>query len=261
MRSMMTARILIAASSTLARFETRPGVVGPVETSAKARFKFGDPPDFDFCVGAGVLAPALALASVIAIFSFLPDALRVLPLWVTIALGVAVLVPIIAAGLPAAHQRWFRIEHAVVLIFLTVAVALLLGNLANLVGAIIYRSAQTTGLQLLTSGIELWVSNVIMFSLLYWQIDRGGPDARASDRSRLPDWIFPRESTSSADASAVWWPTFVDYLYLSYATASACPTDTVPSTARAKMLMMLESLIALGTIVLIASRAINILGS
>jgi hypothetical protein len=181
---------------------------------------------------------------------------------VTFVLGFAVLTHIIGVGLSAARERWLRIERAVVLIFAPVAVVLSLANLANLMTAIIYRPVQTTGLQLLTSSVGLWVSNVIVFSLLYWQIDRGGPEARARNQYQLPDWLFPQESVPSEDVSKAWRLTFIDYLYLRYSTATAfSTTDTAPLTPRAKLLIMLQSAISLVTIVLIAYCAINVLGN
>jgi uncharacterized membrane protein len=107
-----------------------------------------------------------------------------------------------------------------------------------------------------------WVNNVMTFALLYWQLDRGGPEARVR-HARVPkDWLFPQESAPAGDVPAAWHPAFVDYLYLAYSTATAfSTTDVMPLTARAKLLMMLESTIALVTIVVVASRAINIFGS
>jgi uncharacterized membrane protein len=119
-------------------------------------------------------------------------------------------------------------------------------------------SGEVRGNQLLTSSIALWVSNVLTFSLLYWQIDRGGPASQANQTR--PDWLFPQVGARE-DAPPDWRPTFVDYLYLAYSTATAfSSTDASPLTSRAKMLMMLESAISLVTTVAVASRAINILG-
>lgn len=134
--------------------------------------------------------------------------------------------------------------------------------LANLIGAMIYRSAQTSGLHLLSSSIAVWITNVIIFSLLYWQLDRGGPESRINVIDVRPDWLFPQEGTPAKDVLSVWRPSFVDYLYLGYTTATAfSTTDVAPQTARAKLLMMLESTVSLVTMVLVASRAINILGN
>jgi uncharacterized membrane protein len=205
---------------------------------------------------------AITLAAAISILALLPETIRIFPLWVTFALGIVMLIPIVAVGLSTGHERWLRIEHATIFGFIVIVSVLLFVNLANLFGAIIYRSAQTTGLQLLTSSVALWITNVLIFSLLYWRLDRGGPEARVRDRSQLPDWLFAQVSAPSADVPATWRPAFVDYLYLSYSTATAfSATDTVPLTSRAKVLMMAESAVSLFTIVLVAARAINILGS
>ena len=137
-----------------------------------------------------------------------------------------------------------------------------LANLINLIGEMLNRSAEIDGMQLLTSSIAVWVTNVLMFSMLYWQIDRGGPEARVNNAGARPDWLFPQEGAPAKDVPDGWQPTFIDYLYLGYSTATAfSTTDVMPLTPRAKLLMMLESAIALITIVAIASRAINILGN
>ncbi len=205
---------------------------------------------------------ALAILAVIFLLAVLPGRIRLLPLWVTYAIGLAVLIPIGAVGLTAAKPAWLRIERIVTLLFFVVSTVVTLANLGNLVGAMINRSTEIGGLQLLASSVAVWVTNVLMFSLLYWQIDRGGPDARVNDASARPDWLFPQEGAPVEDVPRGWEPTFIDYLYLGYSTATAfSTTDAMPLTARAKLLMMLESTIALITIVVVASRAINILGS
>ena len=135
-------------------------------------------------------------------------------------------------------------------------------NLANLIQAMVYKSLEISGLQLLTSSISVWIVNVLMFSLLYWQIDRGGPESRINHAGMRPDWLFPQEGASTDNVPPGWSPVFVDYLFLSYSTATAfSTTDVMPLTSRAKMMMMLESTISLMTIVVVASRAINILGN
>jgi hypothetical protein len=205
---------------------------------------------------------ALAILAVIFLLAVLPDRIRLLPMWVSYAVGFGVLIPVGAVGLTAASLRWLRVERAVTLFFFLVAGTSTLANLANLIGAMVNRSAEISGLQLLTSSIAVWVTNVLMFSMLYWQIDRGGPEARVNDESTRPDWLFPQEGAPAEDVSQGWQPTFIDYLYLGYSTATAfSTTDAMPLTPRAKLLMMLESTISLMTIVVVASRAINILGN
>jgi hypothetical protein len=123
------------------------------------------------------------------------------------------------------------------------------------------QTKEIDGLRLFTSSISVWVSNVLMFSLLYWQLDRGGPEARMNNTGIRPDWQFPQVGDPE-EAPPDWRPTFVDYLFLAFTTSTAfSPTDALPMTARAKLLMMLESSISLMTIIVVAARAINILGS
>ena len=205
---------------------------------------------------------ALAILVVLFLLAVLPDRVRLLPMWVTYVVGFGVLMPIGAVGLTAPKTWWLRVERTVTLLFFVVAGTGTLANLVNLIGEMLNRSAEIDGLQLLTSSIAVWVTNVLMFSMLYWQIDRGGPEVRVNNASTRPDWLFPQEGASAEDVPYGWQPTFVDYLYLGYSTATAfSTTDVMPLTPRAKLLMMLESTISLITIVAIASRAINILGN
>ena len=204
---------------------------------------------------------ALAILAVILLLMLLPERVKLFPVWFPWILGIALIVPMAAVGLTAEKARWLRVERIIILLFVVVAGVGTLTNLANLIGAMVRRSAEISGLQLLTSSIAVWVTNVLMFSLLYWQIDRGGPEARANNMGTKPDWLFP-QTGAPEDAPPDWRPTFVDYLFLGFSTATAfSPTDALPLTSRAKMLMMLESTISLVTIVVVASRAINILGS
>jgi hypothetical protein len=174
---------------------------------------------------------ALAILAVIFLLAALPGRIRLLPNWATYAVGAAVLIPIGAVGLTAAKPSWLRIERVVTLLFFAVSTVVTLASLGNLIGAMINRSTEIGGLQLLASSVSVWVTNVLMFSLLYWQIDRGGPDARVNDASTRPDWLFPQEGAPAEDVPRGWEPTFIDYLYLGYSTATAfSTTDAMPLT-------------------------------
>ena len=163
---------------------------------------------------------------------------------------------------PGSHVRWLRVERAVILALFVIAAMAMVANLANVVIAMIERPADVTGIQLLSSSIGVWVTNVIIFALLYWQIDRGGPEKRLNRADTGADWLFPQETAPAEDVPPGWRPAFIDYLYLSYSTATAfSTTDAMPVTARAKLLMMLQSAFSLLTVMVVASRAINILGS
>jgi len=167
-----------------------------------------------------------------------------------------------ALSLTTAKARWLRIESIVMLLFFVGAGFGIIGSLEFLLSEMVRPSAAgaATGLQLLTSSIAVWAQNVLAFSLAYWRVDRGGPEARANHTSTKHDWLFPQEGAT--ENAPDWRPTFVDYLFLAFCTATAfSPTDALPLTSRAKLLMMLESIISLVTIIAVAARAINILGS
>lgn len=202
---------------------------------------------------------AITAITVLYLLTVLPWRIRVFPIWVPYVGVIALIVPMAAINLAAAKTRWLRAERATVLFFCAIAEGTTVTALARLLGAMVRGSREIGGNQLLTSSVAAWVMNVLTFSLLYWQIDRGGPASLASHTR--PDWLFPQEGAREK-APPDWQPTFVDYLYLAYSTATAfSSTDVLPLTPRAKMLMMLESAISLVTTVAVASRAINILGT
>jgi hypothetical protein len=204
----------------------------------------------------------LAILAVLILLAELPERIRLFPAWFPYVVGIAVIAPMAAVGLTSAKAFCLRIERTVTLLFCLVVGVSIVVNLVNLIGDMVDRSGKISGLQLLASSVAVWVCNVLAFSLLYWQIDRGGPEARANDASPKPDWLFPQEGAPAEDLPPDWRPTFVDYLFLGFCTATAfSPTDALPLTPRAKMLVMLQSTISLVTIVVVASRAINILGS
>lgn len=206
---------------------------------------------------------ALAILASTFLLGMLPDRIRLFPAGLSWVMGLIVVAPIVAVALMGATRPWWlRVERTVILVLCVLAAPAMVINLANVVSTMVERPADITGLQLLSSSIGVWITNVIIFSLLYWQIDRGGPEKRLIHASTKPDWLFPQESAPSCDVPADWHPTFVDYLYLAYSTATAfSTTDAMPLTGRAKLLMMLESSFSLMTVVVVASRAINILGS
>jgi uncharacterized membrane protein len=112
---------------------------------------------------------------------------------------------------------------------------------------------------LLLHGAAVWLLNVIVFALWYWEADRGGPAARAAATRPYPDFLFAEMSAPSL-VKPDWEPAFVDYLYLSFTNASAfSPTDTMPLTRWAKLTMMGQAVVSLVTVALVVARAVNIL--
>ncbi len=128
----------------------------------------------------------------------------------------------------------------------------------KLIDAIITRGV-TDARSLLLSGGSIWLTNVVVFALWFWELDRGGPGKRAQALHPYPDFIFPQMSDPSY-APSQWHPKFFDYLYTSFTNASAfSPTDVMPLTRWAKMLMLVQSMTALLIVGLVIARAVNIL--
>jgi hypothetical protein len=125
------------------------------------------------------------------------------------------------------------------------------------------------GRALLLAAGQVWITNMIAFALVFWELDRGGAVARlptSAVPARRADFLFPQDDEKVArlalgTSDVVWLPMFVDYLYLSVTNSTAfSPTDTLPLTSRAKVLMSLEAIAAMVTSLLVIARAVNILG-
>jgi len=127
--------------------------------------------------------------------------------------------------------------------------------------AIVRGKVGSDAVALLSSGAAIYVTNVIAFGFWFWEIDRGGPFARASGITPHPDFLFP-QMISPHFAPDEWEPLFLDYLYVSFTNAVAfSPTDTMPLSRKVKSLMTVQSAVALSTTALVVARAVNILKS
>ena len=113
---------------------------------------------------------------------------------------------------------------------------------------------------LLLAGAALWIVNVAVFALIYWELDGGGPEARAEGRRDYPDLVFPQQQQDQQGlAPSDWKPTFPDYLYVSLTSATAfSPTDAMPYSRRAKLVMGVEDTLSLVIAAMLVARAINI---
>lgn len=201
--------------------------------------------------------PVLAIIAVFALLQVLPHHVYVMPRWVAYGVVLVALVPMIAVTLTKGDTLWRRVERAAIMVLAAVYAGNTAAELADMIGIITLRPPETRSISLLSSSLAIWLTNVLTFSLLYWQIDRGGPSVRGVDAK--PDWLFPQASAPGV-ASPDWRPLYLDYLFLAFNTATAfSPTDVLPLTQRAKMLMMLESAISLLTLVIVAARAVNVL--
>jgi uncharacterized membrane protein len=132
-------------------------------------------------------------------------------------------------------------------------------SLALLVDRLVSGRA-AAGRDLILAGAGLWLTNVLLFAVWYWQLDRGGPEERFLDPRALADFQFPQMDDPQL-APRGWRPGFVDYLYTSLTNATAfSPTDTMPLTHTAKLLMGIQSITAFLTLALVVAHAVNILG-
>ncbi|WNI14585.1 hypothetical protein [Actinacidiphila sp. ITFR-21] len=114
--------------------------------------------------------------------------------------------------------------------------------------------------RLLLTGGTVWLINMVIFGLGYWELDRGGPAARAHGERPAPDFLFVQMQSPEL-APEHWEPAFLDYLYLSFTNSTAfSPTDVMPMTRTAKVWMLVQSAVSLITLVLVVARAVNILG-
>ena len=205
--------------------------------------------------------PIVLTIIVVFALTLLPGRVRAFPPWATVLIVVVLIAPMAGLWLSPAKQRWLQIESIVTVATVLIAGAGMILDLKDLFVRMVTPPTGITGIQLLNSSIALWSTNILIFSVLYWRVDRGGIVARAEGTPGAPDWLFPREEANH-ELLAAWRPTFVDYLFLAFCTAAAfTPAEAMPMTTRAKLLMMAEGLISLVTVLAIASRAIGLLGS
>jgi uncharacterized membrane protein len=169
--------------------------------------------------------------------------------------GLLFLVLLIAnPGQISEEESRLRVVGLALIALITVANVI---SLIELVHALLY-GTKAGGRPLVYASLPIWLTNVIVFGLWYWALDRGGPAARQQPKHRRPDFLFPQMSTPGS--SPGWVPDFLDYLYTSFTNATAfSPTDTMPLTPWSKLLMMFQSLASLVTVAVVISRAVNIL--
>jgi hypothetical protein len=215
-----------------------------------------------------------AVLAIVALQIAIVNDLAVGPRWLAPALELTLLVPLSIAtawtqrraSKASTDEQWTVVGRDRVIvrrlaIFLTAVVTLMnFGALARLIEAILAGEAGS-GRTLLLDAVNIWVTNVIVFALWFWALDRGGPAAKGFRPEKGNDFIFTQQQPAGNSALYPdWSPGFIDYLFLAFTNATAfSPADTFPLTMRAKLLMMAESAISFATIALVASRAVGIL--
>ena len=132
-------------------------------------------------------------------------------------------------------------------------------SLSLVVGQLLHEGKVSDGKTIILTAVNIYLTNLIIFALWYWEMDGGGPGERQRIKKYEKDFMFPQDSTPDI-AHPDWKPTFVDYLYLSSTNAMAfSPTDTMPLSRRAKVLMLIQATASLIVVALVAARAVNIL--
>jgi uncharacterized membrane protein len=202
---------------------------------------------------------AVAVAAAVALQFPLPGRLVLVhPSWLLPALQGVLLIALVMAN----PRRINRESQVLRFTGLTLAALLSLANAWSVVQLVVDlvngTEGNTAGPLLVTGGI-IWLTNVIVFALWYWEFDRGGPVARARALRMYPDFQFAQMAAPSL-APPGWEPAFGDYLYLSFTNATAfSPTDTLPLSRWAKMAMTAQAAVSIVTVALVVARAVNIL--
>ncbi|HLI85230.1 MAG TPA: DUF1345 domain-containing protein [Bryobacteraceae bacterium] len=193
----------------------------------------------------------IAIVAIAGVRFALPNALSLGPDWV-LAPVIALLLLLISLfhrmGRTGANQTASYLLLVIVTADMIASLALLIMRLP---------AHRETPRQLLVAAIGIWTSNVLVFASWYWRLDGGGPNARDRRKSHNSGaFLFPQMQMRDQN----WKPGFVDYLFLAFNTSTAFSPTDVPVLSRwAKVMMMVQSSISLGTVVILAARAVNIL--
>lgn len=211
--------------------------------------------------GTGTSAPRwpaiIALFATAGLYFALPERLTAGPSWLLTVVVTLLLIPTVAA------RRFGRskLNFALGLILAAVITTAMIWSLGMLIAGLPGKRESPT--ELLRAATALWLSNILVFASWYWRLDAGGPHARDSRESHTEgDFLFPQMILPPhlLPEYKAWKPGFVDYLFLAFNTSTAFSPTDVPVLSRwAKVLMMIQSAISLGTIAILAARAINVL--
>lgn len=213
--------------------------------------------------------PLIAVVVALVLYALLPSAFSPWVRGMTVLIGVGLLVPLIALN-PVRFNRETRWSRR---LSIALDVVLLVANQIQLVQLVVILATgrSSDGGTVLLAALQVWVTNIIAFALVFWELDRGGPVARStmSREQMVPaDFRFPQdedddavtEVASRSSAKTGWTADFVDYLYFSLSNSMAfSPTDVMPLSHRAKLLMALEAVAGFILLALVIARSVNIL--
>jgi len=186
------------------------------------------------------------------LLSIISENLTLGPSWIIVTVVIILLVPMVIS-IVRGHHGWTRILSLGIIGVITLG---LVSSVSFLIYALFHHTASAASL--FRSAGLLWIINIGVFAVWYWEIDAGGPLKRHSGKSEPIDFLFP-QMTFEIPGWEKWTPSFFDYLYLAFNTNTAfSPTDTMVISKRAKIFMMIQSSISLLIVAVLAARAINI---
>ena len=205
------------------------------------------------------LPGVVAIVAAVLLQRAIPEQYTVMPRWPLTGLEVLLLAVLLVINPVRLNRRTRYGKWAT----LGLTAAITVDNTAS-AGVLDYRilsgEVSNDAKVLLGSGAAIFITNVIAFGIWYWELDRGGPFARRDGDTPYPDFQFP-QMTQPGIAKPDWRPEFVDYLYVSFTNVVAfSPTDTMPLSRWAKLMMTVQAMVSLSTIALVVARAVNVLG-
>ena len=185
-----------------------------------------------------------------------------LPWWIWLVVGLPALLLAIDLVLARRGRGIVQSRHAALVLLSLLVAGNFIGLTVLVAGLVTQSTSSLSGGELLLTGFAIYTADVIVFGLIYWELEAGGPVARRiAEVRRSFDFQFPQDENPELAASG-WRPQVWDYLYVSLTNSIAfSPTDTMPLSMRAKAAMGLESAISAVTVLLVAARAVNVLGS
>ncbi len=181
--------------------------------------------------------------------------------------GPKVVIPVIEVvlavilGFTTPKEPIFRSLARRVNVFLLIGATTLANaySVVSVANALLKGGKISDGRGLILTALIIYLTNIIIFALWYWEMDGGGPGARQKAKKHEQDFMFPQQQNEDFKHPQ-WMPTFADYLYVSSTNAMAfSPTDTMPMSRRAKMLMLVQATVSIVVVALVAARAVNIL--
>ncbi|MFD7912853.1 MULTISPECIES: hypothetical protein [unclassified Streptomyces] len=203
------------------------------------------------------MAAAVLASAVLTLL--LPDDLRLGPRW-AVPLAEGLLLVALISGDPGRISRRSAVLRSVAIALVVVLVGSAIWSTVQLIDDLIHGGHETNSANaLLLAGGSVWSSTVLAFSLLYFELDSGGPAARAHHMPPTPALAFPQQLSPELNAPH-WRPHYIDYLYLGFTNSTALsPTDVMPLAPWAKSVMTLQSVLSLMILGLVVARAVNVL--